>query len=532
MTLHRLIAAERWRERRRLRQAGLCATLVATASVLLLALSGWFLTAAALAGGTGIVAAQAFNYMLPSAMIRLLAIVRTGARYGERLASHGAAFGALARLRPALYRALTTAPPSVALALGRGEAAARLIGDVDAVEWRFVRLSGPWGVVAALASGAALTLLGGWLAMAATLACVWGALGLARAWADQLEQPGCAVQQAMGALREEVVTIGGAAAELRCFALEDWATARIAAASDRLSQAQARQAAVAARFEALHAISVALAAASALLLLAGAGAPITALAALAAAMTADATAPILRAMAERGRLREAEARLDTLFEAAEEHPAANGACDANLKIDGTPFAPGSRIALTGPSGCGKTTMVEGLLGLRPLPPGRIMVGGRDAACLAPETLRASFAWAPQDAALMAGTVRDNLRLADDQASEDRLWQALHDAALDTVVRALPEGLDSWLGEDGARLSGGERRRLSLARAYLANAPWLLLDEPGEGLDAAVAAQVARRLDARLKRTGQGMILVSHRPVLSALCDRQWTADGGNRRSVA
>ncbi|MEJ8630399.1 hypothetical protein P0F65_12150 [Sphingomonas sp. I4] len=163
MTLHRLIATERRREGRRLRQAAVCAALVAIASILLLALSGWFLSAAALAGGAGIVAAQAFNYMLPSAAIRLLAIVRTGARYGERLASHGAAFGALARLRPALYRAITAAPPSVALALGRGEATARLIGDVDAVEWRFVRLSGPWGVIGAVMSGAGLTLLGdGW----------------------------------------------------------------------------------------------------------------------------------------------------------------------------------------------------------------------------------------------------------------------------------------------------------------------------------------------------------------------------------
>lgn len=532
MTLHRLIVVERWRERRRLRQAGLCAALVAIASVLLLALSGWFLTAAALAGGAGIVAAQAFNYMLPSAAIRLLAIVRTGARYGERLASHGAAFSALARLRPALYRALSAAPPAMALALGRGEATARLIGDVDTVEWRFVRLSGPWGVAAALTSGAALTLLGGWLAMVATLACVGGALGLARAWAGQLEQPGRAVQRAMGALREEMATIGGAAAELRCFALEDWATARIAAASDRLAEAQAQQAAVAARFDALHAISVALAAASALVLSADAGAPMAALAALAAAMTADATAPILRAMTERGRLREAEVRLETLFVAAREHPVADGAGDADLLIDGTHFAPGSRIALTGPSGCGKTSLVEGLLGLRPLSPGRIMIGGRDAASIAPETLRATFAWAPQDAALMAGTVRDNLRLADDQASDDQLWQALHDAALDDVVRALPEGLDTWLGEDGARLSGGERRRLSLARAYLAEASWLLLDEPGEGLDAVVAAQVARRLDARLKPTGQGMILVSHRPALSALCDRQWVADAASRRSAA
>jgi membrane protein implicated in regulation of membrane protease activity len=196
------------------------------ASVLLLALSGWFLTAAALAGGAGIVAAQAFNYMLPSAAIRLLAIVRTGARYGERLASHGAAFGALARLRPALYRAITAAPPRVALALGRGEATARLIGDVDAVEWRFVRLSRPWGAVAAIMAGAALTLLGGWQAMVATLACAGGVLALALQGARRLEQPGRAVQRATGALRE-VAMLGSAAAELRCFALEDWAAARV-----------------------------------------------------------------------------------------------------------------------------------------------------------------------------------------------------------------------------------------------------------------------------------------------------------------
>ncbi len=533
MTLRGLIAIERRRERRSLRQASACAALVGVASVLLLALSGWFLTAAALAGGAGIVAAQAFNYMLPSAAIRLLAIVRTGARYGERLASHGAAFGALARLRPALYRAITAAPPRVALALGRGEATARLIGDVDAVEWRFVRLSGPWGVGAALASGAALTLLGGWLAMAATLACAGGVLAMARYGTRRLALPGREVQRATGELREEVAMLGSVAAELRCFALEDWATARIAAAGDRLAEAQVRQATVAAWLEVLHAIGVAVAAASALTLSSGAGAPIAALTALAAAMTVDAIAPILRALTERGRLCEAEARLDAVFDAVEDAPPAIGSRgESILVIDGERFMPGDRIALTGPSGCGKTTLAEGLLGLRPLPPGRIGIDGRDAADLAPAPLRATFAWAPQDAALVAGTVRDNLRMADRYASEDRLWQALGDAALDTVVRALPDGLDTWLGDDGARLSGGERRRLSLARAYLGDAPWLLLDEPGEGLDAEVTAEVAHRLDARLRRTGQGMILVSHRPVLTALCERQWAADEASRRSAA
>ena len=327
--------------------------------------------------------------------------------------------------------------------------------------------------------------------------------------------------------------LGGAAAELRCFALEDWAVARIAAAGDRLAEAQTEAVAVVARFEGLHAVSVALAAASALILSAGAGAPIAALAALAAAMTVDAIAPMLRAMTEKGRLGEAEARLDAVFvAAAAPRPATEARGDATLVIDGDWFAPGSRIALTGPSGCGKTSLVEGVLGLRPLSPGRVMIDGRDAAMLTAETLRTTFAWAPQDAALMAGTVRDNLRLAAPDATEERLWGALRDAALDGVARALPQGLDTWLGDDGARLSGGERRRLSLARAYLGDAPWLLLDEPGEGLDAEVAAEIARRLDARLRRTGQGLILVSHRPVLSALCDRHCAVTAGTRRCAA
>uniref|UniRef100_UPI00143B8495 ATP-binding cassette domain-containing protein n=1 Tax=Caulobacter sp. SSI4214 TaxID=2575739 RepID=UPI00143B8495 len=131
--------------------------------------------------------------------------------------------------------------------------------------------------------------------------------------------------------------------------------------------------------------------------------------------------------------------------------------------------------------------------------------------------RSAFAWLPQDAALIAGSVRDNLRLAAPKATDEALWAVLEDACLAERVRAAPEGLNAWLGDDGERLSGGERRRLALARAYLRDAPWLLLDEPTEGLDPTTEAQVVERLRRRLDQTGQGLLLVSHRPAPAAIC---------------
>jgi ATP-binding cassette subfamily C protein CydC len=174
--------------------------------------------------------------------------------------------------------------------------------------------------------------------------------------------------------------------------------------------------------------------------------------------------------------------------------------------------------ITGPSGSGKTTILERLVGLRRIAKARITVGGVDILALNPETLRACFAYAPQDAALLAGSVRENLRIScGAEADEASLWVALRDAALDERVRALPDGVDTWIGENGAALSGGERRRLGLARAYLRPAPWLLLDEPTAGLDRATEALVVARLQTRLVRTGQGALIVSHRPAPLAIC---------------
>ena len=122
--------------------------------------------------------------------------------------------------------------------------------------------------------------------------------------------------------------------------------------------------------------------------------------------------------------------------------------------------------------------------------------------------------------MLAGTIADNLRLARASVTEPEMWQALHTACLDTRIASAPTGLNTILGEAGGILSGGERKRLALARALLAGRPWLLLDEPTEGLDAATEAVVIDRLRAWLDATATGLILVSHRAMPLILADQR------------
>ncbi len=516
-----LLANERRRQRRGLWRASGFAAVVAVASVVLLGLSGWFITAAAMAGLAGTTAAYAFNYMLPSAGIRLLAILRTAGRYGERLASHEAAFGALARIRPALFLGLARGPVAQALALTPGEATARIVQDVSVVEAQFVRLSAAPGAIAALASGLVLCVLGGPWSVIALMVCLSGLLAIAGVLARRLDAPGREVQRASGALKDAFAGMADAAAELRCYGIEAQALATVDASSLRLAEAQRAQACVVGWFEFIQAVALGAAGLAVLLIAAPAGAAIAALCALAAVMTIDGAAPVLRGLAQQSAVREAKTRLDDLLAG----PVAEQGCGAGVaawSIDllDTHLPAGSRAALIGASGTGKTALVESLLGLRPVAPGTACIDGTDIVGIPLAARRATFGWAPQDAALLAGTVRETLALGNPLVGDDALLVALADVALTEVIEGFPDGLDSWIGEHGVRLSGGERRRLSLARAYLVPAPWLLLDEPSEGLDAATERRVAQGLAARLARTGQGLVMVSHRPAMGALCDRQ------------
>ncbi|MGI5205622.1 thiol reductant ABC exporter subunit CydD [Spirillospora sp. CA-108201] len=179
--------------------------------------------------------------------------------------------------------------------------------------------------------------------------------------------------------------------------------------------------------------------------------------------------------------------------------------------------PGETVALVGPSGAGKSTVLAVLLGFVRPDSGRVLVDWDDLADLSPDAWRERIAWVPQRPHLFAGSVAANIRLGRPDASDAEVRKAARAANALGFVDALPSGFDTPLGDRGAGLSAGQRQRIALARAFLRDAPLLLLDEPTSNLDTESEAAV---LDAvRRLAESRTVVLVAHRPALAAMADR-------------
>ena len=199
------------------------------------------------------------------------------------------------------------------------------------------------------------------------------------------------------------------------------------------------------------------------------------------------------------------------------------------------LSPGEAVALVGESGAGKSTVASLLLGLLSPTTGAVTVGGTDLRECRLEEWRRQLAWVPQHPSLFRGTVADNIRLGDPDADEEAIVRAARLAGADGFIRALPEGYATVLGDGERSLSPGERRRIGLARAFLRDAPLVILDEPTADLDptsVSIVAAAVRRL-----RTGRTMLVIAHRPELVRDADRivrmiDGTAVSEERRQVA
>jgi ATP-binding cassette subfamily B protein len=188
------------------------------------------------------------------------------------------------------------------------------------------------------------------------------------------------------------------------------------------------------------------------------------------------------------------------------------------------IAPGETVAVVGPSGAGKSTLIQ--LALRFYDPdaGVVRLNGVALPEADPAAVRGMMAMVPQDSVIFAASARDNLRFGRWDASDEEIWEAARAANAEAFLRALPQGLDSYLGEGGARLSGGQRQRLSIARALLRNAPMLLLDEATSALDAESERLVQDAL-ARLMK-GRTTIVIAHRLATVRAADRIIVLDEG------
>jgi ATP-binding cassette subfamily C protein CydC len=208
------------------------------------------------------------------------------------------------------------------------------------------------------------------------------------------------------------------------------------------------------------------------------------------------------------------------------------AANAPVVLDGLTMdiPAGAHVAVLGPSGAGKSTLAALALKVAAPEAGRVLLGGVDIADLTAADLRRRIAWVGQTSHIFDDTIANNVRLGRPDANEADLWRALDRAAIGDWVRALPDRLETWLGEGGALVSGGQGRRIALARAWLSEAPLLILDEPCTGLDAATEREFLTTLFAQAQ--GRTVLLIAHRLTGAEKLDRIWRLSGGHAMAAA
>lgn len=511
---------------------------VIAANTALMAVSGWFIASMAVAGA----AKLSFNFFFPSAAIRLLAILRTVGRYGERLVTHEAAFHILASLRVWFFKRLIPLAPAGLERYAGGDLAGRLRADVDSLENLYLRIIAPLctglfsillaGLFVAWFSRSAAVVLMGLLLLAALL--------LPLAIRRLAETPGQRSAELAGELRSQVTQGLQGAEELLLLGASEQQAAQV----DRLSGDLVAQQLQLGRLGGLTLAGLTASAGVALALIAlvvipelqqqQVSGPQLVMLLLFGAAAFEAVGPCAHALQLIPATRQAARRIQQLAAATPALPEPlvslqpqgfrielqQVSCSYGINSPAVDrfsltLDEGERLALVGPSGSGKSTLVELLLRFRPYR-GSITIGGVELTDLAANDLSRLVAALPQQPHLFNSTIRENILLGR-QLGEEQLTTVLYDCCLTEWIASLPRGLDTQVGEAGCAVSGGEARRIALARVLVTDTPVLLLDEPSEGLDAATEQTLVERLTKRL--TDRTVLVATHRPACLGLAHR-------------
>ncbi|MEH2920180.1 cysteine/glutathione ABC transporter ATP-binding protein/permease CydC [Samsonia erythrinae] len=517
-------------------------------SIGLLALSGWFLAGAALAGLVGLLT---FNYMLPAAGVRGAAIARTAGRYGERLVSHDATFRVLQRLRVFTFSRILPLSPGGLAQFRQAELLNRLVADVDTLDHLYLRVISP--MVSALA--VILIVCYGLSFIDASLAltlCVIMLL-LLLCLPVLFYRAGSGIGQDLTALRAQyrlqLTTWLQGQAELTVFGALARFRQQLALVEINWLLRQRQQANLTGLSQAVMILSTGLTVSLILWLAAdGVGGnpqpgALIALFVFAALAAFEALAPVTVAFQHMGHVIASAARVDQILRQPVEvtfpehgpSPTPNASLelsDVSFTYPGQPqpvlknislsVKPGEHLALLGRTGCGKSTLLQLLTRAWNYEQGEITLNGHPLRDWREEDLRAMMSVVPQRVHIFSATLRDNLLLAAPHVQDEKLTEILQQVGLEKLLEN--EGLNAWLGEGGRQLSGGEQRRIALARALLHDAPLVLLDEPTEGLDAETEKRILQRL--RQHCADKTLIVITHRLYGLDALDRICIMDDG------
>jgi thiol reductant ABC exporter CydC subunit len=478
--------------------------------------------------------------------VRFFGLARPLARYLERLASHDVALRSLGRARARVYEAIEPLSPAQLADIRRGDLLSRFVADVDSLQNLYLRGLEP--PLVALIAGSASVLIAALFLPAAALVLGAGLLVggiVVPAAAASLSRRSVASQaEARGALSAELVETLAGGAELAAFGLErDWL--RTIRRSDARLVRIARRAALAdGTGDGLRLLVTGATVVGVLAVAVAAHADgrldrvLIALLVLLSLAAFEAVQPLTEAFRELGativagkRILELTDRAPRIVDPAEPLPApvppfaielenvsARYGAREQPAFDGFSLRlePGRRVVLVGRSGAGKTTVVRMLLRFIDPERGRVTLAGEDLRRYRQEDVRRMIAVAGQDAHLFSTSIRDNLRLARPEATDDELERALRAARILDWVQSLPNGLDTLVGEEGRELSGGQRQRIVLARALLTEAPVLVLDEPTAHLDPPIAKRLIEDVFATAGE--RCVLLITHRPEGIELAD--------------